>query len=715
MEMSLMRRILKYYILSLSIFLLSAPLSGQNFDRIDSIQTQIRQLDFNDTSRIDLYNLLGWEYRKSHPDSTIRYAEKALELVRRYNLKSGGAQSLNYLGIGYHYKGNNIKSFEYYNLALDEAELHRDSSQYAHALNSLGRLYLNQGDFIKSYDAYYKSLEIFKNINDVEGIGYCYKSLAELYQTQKKYEKALEMSQQALKIRENSNNVRGQISAMAEIASIYKELGSFDKAFDQYIQAKVKAEAINDKISISGIDLGISKLYYSEDKYEEALMFGLKADRVARSSSNLDLVSQVELQLGKIYFRQKEFEKSRGYLEKVIRNTEESKDLVLERDAYYYLSEISSQTNRIAESYDYFVKYTELNQSLDNAEVARTLERLEARFEIEKKGQENEILTAQQARDEAIIERQQTQNIALIIIVFVVTTLMVTLYIMGRKRKGDNRKLKEKNEEIAAQREEISRQNVLINSQNEKLQKRNDDLAHLNQEKDILMNIVAHDLKSPFNRIRGISELLKLSGLNEEQSNFNNLLQEISDSGVNLIRDLLDVNSFEDDSRKKDVMKVDACDLILEKAKYFYADAKAKNIEIIAEISDAHAYLFTDRVYLSRILDNLVSNAIKFSNADSKVILGAFKSGKQIHIYIQDSGQGFREEDKKNLYKKFTKLSAQPTAGESSNGLGLAIVKTLVDRLGGEIILESEVGKGSKFTLHFPIGKAVGKTESVGA
>ncbi|MEQ8477965.1 tetratricopeptide repeat-containing sensor histidine kinase [Fulvivirga sp.] len=715
MEMNLMGESLKYYISVFCIFLLSIPLSAQNFERIDSIQTQIRQIDFNDTSRIDLYNQLGWEYRKSHPDSTILYAERAIALVKRYNLTSGTAQSFNYIGIGYHYKGNNLKSFEYYNLALEEAEIHNDSSQYAHALNSLGRLYLNQGDFIKSYDTYFKALEIFRNIGDTEGIGYCYKSLAELYQTQKNYDKALEMSKQALAIREKSNNVRGQISALVEIAGVYEKMENFEKAFDHYLQAKVKAESINDKVSISSIDLGISQLYYSESKYDEALIFGLKADRVARSTSNLDLISQIELQLGKVFFEQRVYDKSRAYLKKVIKNTEVSKDLALERDAYYYLSEISAQLNEVAESYNYFLKYTELNHALDNAEVARTIERLEARFEIEKKNQENEILTAQQARDEAIIARQQTQNIALTVVVLVVTSLMVTLYIMSRKRRADNMKLKEKNEEIAAQREEISRQNVHINSQNEKLQKRNDDLAQLNQEKDILMNIVAHDLKSPFNRIRGISELLKLSGLNEEQSNYNNLLQEISVSGINLIRDLLDVNSFEDDSRKKDNTKVDACDLILEKAKYFYADAKSKNIEIVTEISDAHAYLFTDQVYLSRILDNLVSNAIKFSNRDSKVVLGAVKSDGKIQIYIEDSGPGFRDEDKKNLYKKFTKLSAQPTAGESSNGLGLAIVKTLVDRLGGEILLESEARKGSKFTLYFPIGSEVGRAEDVTA
>ena len=677
---------------------------SQNDERIDSLRAKLNNLPLLDSGRIVLYNQLGWEYRKSEPDSTIIYAERAIALTKRLDSDRGFARSLNYIGIGYHYKGDNLKSFEYYNRALEEAEVHNDSSQYAHALNSLGRLYLNQGDYLKSYDTYFKALKIFEAIRDDEGVSYCYKSLAELYQTQKKYEKALEMSENSFQIRIKNGNIRGQISILIEIAGIYEKMEDFERAFDHYLQAKVKAESIDDRINIANIDLGISKLYYHESKFDESLIFGLKAFRIASKTANKDLLGQIELQLGKVYFEQRIYETSKLYLNKVIEDSEITKDISLQRDAYYYLSEIAAQKNDVTASYNAFLKYTELNHALDNAEVARTIERLEARFEIEKKNQENEILLAQQARDEAIIERQQIQNIALTVIIFVVTSLLVFIWVMNRKRRADNLKLKEKNEEIAAQREEISRQNDHINAQNEKLQKRNSELADINKEKDTLMNIVAHDLKSPFNRIKGIAELMKLSGLNEEQKNYNGLLQDISQSGINLIRDLLDVNSFEDDSRKMDITKVDACDSILEKAKYFYADAKSKNIELVTDIKDAHAYMFTDEVYLSRILDNLVSNAIKFSNPDSKVILGASRKDDFVQIFIQDSGQGFNEEDKKHLYKKFTKLSAQPTAGESSNGLGLAIVKTLVDRLNGEILLESKDGEGSKFTLTFPVG-----------
>ncbi len=682
-----------------------APLLSfsQNTVRIDSLAEVLESVGKRDTSIVDLYLQLGWEYRKSSPDSTILYSQKALELIERLNATNGIANAYNNLGIGYHYKGDNVKSFEFFSEALNQAKEYKDTLQYGHALNSLGRLYMSQGDFIKSYDSYFEALKIFQRMNDQGGIGYCYKSLAELYQTQNNFEKALEMSEKAFHIRVETNNLRGQISILIEIAGIYQQKQNFDKAFDHYLQAKVKAESIDDRISIASIDLGISKLYFEKDKYDESLIFGLKAQDEAGRTSNLDLLGKIQLQLGKVYFEQNKLPKSELFLNQVIKNTELGKEISLQRDAYYYLSEIAKKEQNIAESYDYFLRYSELDQALNSAEVARNIERLEAKFEIEKKDREYELLLVQQARDEAVISRQKIQNIALLATVVVVSTLLIFIWVMNNKRKAANLKLREKNEEIDAQREEIGRQNDYINNQNDKLQKRNTDLAQINQEKDTLMNIVAHDLKSPFNRIQGISELMKLSGLSDEQKNYNALLQDVSQSGINLIRDLLDVNSFEDGNQRKDISEVDAGDMLLEKAKYFYADAKAKNIEVITHVQDSHAHLMTDRVYLSRILDNLISNSIKFSNRDSQVVIGATKENDKIKIVVEDSGLGFSIEDKKHIYKKFTRLSAKPTAGESSNGLGLAIVKTLVDRLEGEIILDSSPGKGSKFTLLFPI------------
>ena len=116
--------------------------------------------------------------------------------------------------------------------------------------------------------------------------------------------------------------------------------------------------------------------------------------------------------------------------------------------------------------------------------------------------------------------------------------------------------------------------------------------------------------------------------------------------------------------------------------------------------------LTSDKDSLLRILDNLISNAIKFSPAGKSITLKAVREDTLVRIFVIDQGPGFSEEDKKELFKKFKRLSAQPTGGESSTGLGLAIVKHLVRQLGGEIKLVSGPDSGATFEIILPVYKS---------
>ena len=216
------------------------------------------------------------------------------------------------------------------------------------------------------------------------------------------------------------------------------------------------------------------------------------------------------------------------------------------------------------------------------------------------------------------------------------------------------------------------------------------------------MNILAHDLKAPFNRILGLSELL-MAGLHqkEECEKYAYLIKETSDDGVTLIRDLLDASAFENFGDLQHT-EVNLEDLMNELAARYSIESAPKDIKIQLEIKK-NLYLKTDKFYLARILDNLVSNAIKYSQPKTTVYLKADTGKhKKIVLSVRDEGPGFSEEDKKFLYQKFKKLSARPTKGESSHGLGLAIVKTLVSRLDAQIELNSQPKKGSEFVITFP-------------
>lgn len=217
------------------------------------------------------------------------------------------------------------------------------------------------------------------------------------------------------------------------------------------------------------------------------------------------------------------------------------------------------------------------------------------------------------------------------------------------------------------------------------------------------MSIVAHDLKSPMNRIFALSRILEMEGgLTNDQLNYLKLVKETTNSGIDLITDLLDVTALEESSLNAAIAPVNLQELVRTKAELLQTAAAAKNITI-SILNEVTKEINTDRDYLGRILDNLVSNAIKFSAANSHVFTKLWVEKSSLMLSVKDEGPGFSDYDKRNLYQKFKKLTARPTGGESSNGLGLAIVKTLVDRLNGQIELISEVGTGSEFIVKIPI------------
>jgi signal transduction histidine kinase len=123
----------------------------------------------------------------------------------------------------------------------------------------------------------------------------------------------------------------------------------------------------------------------------------------------------------------------------------------------------------------------------------------------------------------------------------------------------------------------------------------------------------------------------------------------------------------------------------------------------ITQSCDDEVECLTDRDMVYSILDNLVSNAIKFSAKDRNIFLDCRKNDDHVILSVRDEGPGIDRGDIQNLFKKYTRLSARPTGGESSTGLGLAIVKLSVKKLNGEIEVKSEPRKGSEFIIRLPL------------
>ncbi len=240
-----------------------------------------------------------------------------------------------------------------------------------------------------------------------------------------------------------------------------------------------------------------------------------------------------------------------------------------------------------------------------------------------------------------------------------------------------------------------------IENQKNELETKNKELQKLNVEKDGLISIIAHDLKAPFNRSKGLLNLLHSSGpLTKDQEEVINMIYKSTDQGFELISDLLLLYGENQLVQKKELINLNS--LLKETTQAYKKLAAAKKIKLNVELERNTVMLNTDLGLFTRVLDNLLTNAIKFTDHGKNIFLKLSRDNAHICISVKDEGQGIPEEEHNLLFKRFQTLSPKPTGGEGSTGLGLSIVKQIMDELSGTVTVNSQSGKGSEFILKFP-------------
>jgi PAS domain S-box-containing protein len=237
-----------------------------------------------------------------------------------------------------------------------------------------------------------------------------------------------------------------------------------------------------------------------------------------------------------------------------------------------------------------------------------------------------------------------------------------------------------------------------------KLIEANSKLLYFNEEKNHFLGIAAHDLRTPLNTILGLITLFKLKNenLTADQLEYLQYMEKSCVSMQLLINDLLDINRIEQGLNTLHPSQVSLIALLDQQLHAFKEIAKKKDISLILEDSP-DVMLTTDPEALCRVFENLLSNAIKFSQQHTAVTIRVTNHRTHVSVDIIDHGPGILKEEMGMLFNKFQRLSARPTGGESSSGLGLSIVKELITTLQGKITVESEINKGTTFTIELPL------------
>jgi PAS domain S-box-containing protein len=229
-------------------------------------------------------------------------------------------------------------------------------------------------------------------------------------------------------------------------------------------------------------------------------------------------------------------------------------------------------------------------------------------------------------------------------------------------------------------------------------------LRELNATKDKLFSIIAHDLRSPFNNILVLCEIMKVQSSKAEDSQPGMYLDLIHDTAKNtlvLLENLLDWAKSQSGQIEFKTEKISMSSVIQEILNLSRSLAQTKGISIqVTETDDVE--VDSDRKILKTVFRNLISNAIKYSKPGGKIVISAMEEQDQVKIIISDSGVGMDGRTLENLFGITTNTPLPGTLNEKGSGFGLVLCKEFIEKLGGKIWVESEQGKGSDFIFTIP-------------
>jgi two-component system sensor histidine kinase BarA len=257
---------------------------------------------------------------------------------------------------------------------------------------------------------------------------------------------------------------------------------------------------------------------------------------------------------------------------------------------------------------------------------------------------------------------------------------------------------------LVAMQDRLRKVNADLDRKVDELAQANMALYESNRLKGEFLATMSHELRTPLNSILGFSEVLQGGGqLNDKQARWVSNIRTSGERLLTLINDILDLARIEAGKMQVRLVEFSIYDVAEGLLSMFRQMAEQKNIDLRGQFAPGIPVMRQDVVKLQQILSNLLSNAIKFTPEGGRVLLKAEAGPRDILLTVTDTGVGIAPEDQELVFEKFRQSGNLMTREHAGSGLGLSIVRELSKLLGGEVTLQSELGRGSTFTVRLPL------------
>ncbi len=672
--------------------------------------------------------LLATEYDTREPQKALQYVRRAESEALRIGDSLGYANALNELGILYRFFDEYDTALAYHTKAYKLFERLKVKQGMGEVFNNIGGVYQSRANFGKAMDYYLQALGILETLDDTAWRARVMMNIGVVYRLEGNYVMALDYQQKALELRQRFGvGKRAVALSYYNIGGVYQAQGEYGRALEQYEIMRHLCEDVHDKHGVALAFGGIGATHQKLRHFDSALAYQAKAVTMFEELGDRRGATVLMNNIGLVYNALHRPQQALDIAKKALAIATVIGAAGEQKDACKLLSDAYDSLHNAPEALRYFRRYTHLNDSIFSQESAQTIAGLQTRYETDKKNIEIRVLQRESELKEFRAKNWRDMVISSFAVLAVILVLFANRFRLKQKSeealRRHNEQIMAQRHELEAQAEEIKRSNAELYVANSMLEHKNDELGDLNIEKNEFLGIAAHDLKNPLTGIRMLAKIMndeaeKLT--TKDVREFSGDILNAAERMFTLIKNLLDVNAIERGGMKVTITPFNLGEIVARVVDNYQPRARAKNITLHFDAPETPVVAWADEYATTQVMDNLVSNAIKYSPSHTTVRVSVMSdqsysinnmdgqgkprldAGSWSLIAVIDEGPGLSVDDQQKLFGKFARLSARPTAGEDSTGLGLSIVKKMVEAMKGHVWCESEFMRGATFVVALP-------------
>jgi len=643
-----------------------------------------------DSSKVDTsIHLIKALYKSNNIDKALKFINQTEKLSNDLNYNSGLADITYYKALIYSQNQDYINAINTFKKSKQLYFDLGDDLGVSKINSKLGIIEIQRGNYQEGLRYSLSAITELEKRNLKNELRSTYRNLAKAYIDIQAYEKAIEYFRKNLQLEEEQNNQEGMYNAYNNLAKLYSMKNENRKAIEYYEKALLTPLAANDSIRGEILPkLGNEYLQFKD--YQKSTSFLIEGLQINRRLNNQYGLLLTLNSLGDLNYQLRNFRTSEAQLLEANAIAERLDNPEALLDNYENLRTLDSTLNRFNRAFIWQRKYYDLKNEL-TPKATPNISQLEDPQDIpleDKRPAITDNTITPKKTNTGIFSNKNLEYLFYALIGLLV--IIMAVLVLGFTKKNSNQRYAQ----------ELEEKNKKLELQNEAVIEQTKHLEDVNKVKDKLFSIVSHDLKDSLTSINGFIDLLKDGSLSREE--FEKLIPELSENASSaslLLFNLLNWSKSQMQSLEPNPSLFDVQEVFEDKLKLLDQRLDAKNINLVDHT--LRDFVYADRSMLEIIIQNLLTNALKFTRPGGTITVSNHISNGNSIISVSDTGVGIPKENLDKLFKA-NALTTVGTKNEKGTGLGLSICKELTELNNGKIWVESTLNVGTTFYVQLP-------------